>query len=82
MPRTVGAGQWFPLFRSVLEQDDQTRSEIFAMLVQRFTNEEIADRLRLANQTVKNHVSSVLRKVGARNRNELLRRAVEGWPAA
>ncbi len=52
------------------------------MLVQRFTNEEIADRLRLANQTVKNHVSSVLRKVGARNRNELLRRAVEGWPAA
>jgi DNA-binding NarL/FixJ family response regulator len=35
------------------------------------TNKEIAARLGLREQTVKNHLSRVYRKVGVRNRVEL-----------
>jgi DNA-binding NarL/FixJ family response regulator len=38
------------------------------LLTERLTNKEIAARLNLAEQTVKNHVHSILRKVGADNR--------------
>ena len=41
---------------------------------------EIADRLFLAHGTVRNHLSAVLRKTGARNRLEAVRRAqLRGW---
>jgi DNA-binding NarL/FixJ family response regulator len=46
--------------------------EVLGLLLARFSNDEIAAELHLARQTVKNHVSSVLRKVGAANRRELL----------
>jgi DNA-binding NarL/FixJ family response regulator len=42
--------------------------EILELLRLRLTNKEIALRLNLSEQTVKNHVHSVLRKVGAPNR--------------
>ncbi|GFJ94478.1 response regulator transcription factor [Phytohabitans rumicis] len=41
---------------------------------------EIADRLYLAHGTVRNRMSAILRKTGARNRLEAIRRAQErGW---
>jgi DNA-binding NarL/FixJ family response regulator len=46
--------------------------EVLALLMQRLTNDEIRAELQLAPQTVKNHVSSVLRKVGVRSRRELV----------
>jgi DNA-binding NarL/FixJ family response regulator len=46
--------------------------QVLALLVRRLTNEEICAELHLAPQTVKNHVSSVLRKVGFRSRRELV----------
>ena len=41
------------------------------MLMRGGTNKEIAARLGLREQTVKNHLSRVYRKIGARNRLEL-----------
>ncbi len=46
--------------------------EVLGLLLARFSNDEIAAELHLARQTVKNHVSSLLRKIGVTNRRELL----------
>jgi DNA-binding NarL/FixJ family response regulator len=45
--------------------------EVLVLLLQRYSNHEIASRLHLAHQTVKNHVSCVLRKLGATSRRDL-----------
>jgi DNA-binding NarL/FixJ family response regulator len=46
--------------------------EVLALVLQRYTNAEISRKLFLSYQTTKNHVSSVLRKLGARSRQDLL----------
>jgi len=70
------------LFRSVGQQPAAPRAiqwgsdsglsrrqqETVELLRQRLTNKEIALRLNLSEQTVKNHVHSILRKLGAPNR--------------
>ncbi|MFD7508698.1 LuxR C-terminal-related transcriptional regulator [Streptomyces sp. NPDC059853] len=50
--------------------------EVLDLLLQRRSNEEIADQLFLTRQTVKNYVSRVFRKVGVSSRRELLRRPI------
>ncbi|UJW31936.1 DNA-binding response regulator [Saccharothrix sp. AJ9571] len=57
----------------LLERIRLTRREreVIVLLLHRHSNDEIARELCLARQTVKNHVSSILRKVGANNRREL-----------
>lgn len=42
--------------------------DLVALLRERLTNKEIAARLKLSEQTVKNHVHRILRKVGAPDR--------------
>jgi DNA-binding NarL/FixJ family response regulator len=42
--------------------------QLVEMVGRGYTNKEIASKLNLSEQTVKNHVHRVLRKVGARNR--------------
>lgn len=54
----------------------EREGEVLVLLLRRFSNEEIAEELTLARQTVKNHVSNVFRKVGVNNRRELLRQTV------
>jgi len=44
--------------------------EILSLVVQGFTNRQIADRLYLAESTVKTHLSSVFEKLDARSRAE------------
>lgn len=51
----------------------EREEQILTLLLRRYTNEEIAQELMLAGQTVKNHVSNILHKVGIRNRRELFR---------
>ena len=46
--------------------------QVLGLLLGRYSNDEIAAELHLARQTVKNHVSNVLRKLGVANRRELL----------
>ena len=48
--------------------------QMVELLRQRLTNKEIAARLNLSEQTVKNHVHSILRKVGAPNRSAIVER--------
>lgn len=46
--------------------------QMVELLRERLTNKEIAARLNLSEQTVKNHVHSILRKVGAPNRSAIV----------
>lgn len=48
-------------------------AEVLQLLGHRFTNKEIAQRLRIELQTVKNHVGRVLRKLGLRSRVDVAR---------
>jgi DNA-binding NarL/FixJ family response regulator len=48
--------------------------ELLALLRERLTNKEIAARLNLSEQTVKNHVHHILRKVGAPDRLAIVER--------
>jgi DNA-binding NarL/FixJ family response regulator len=50
--------------------------EVLQALAEGLSNNEIAARLFLAEQTVKFHLSSVYRKLGAKNRTEAVRLAV------
>jgi two-component system response regulator DevR len=47
---------------------------LVALLRERLTNKEIAARLNLSEQTVKNHVHRILRKVGAPDRLAIINR--------
>jgi len=49
--------------------------EVLALMSSGATNKEIAERLFLSPHTVKEHTSSVFRKLGARNRTEAVQRA-------
>jgi two-component system, NarL family, response regulator DevR len=48
--------------------------ELVGLLRERLTNKEIASRLNLSEQTVKNHVHRILRKVGATDRLAIVER--------
>ena len=48
--------------------------ELVGLLRERLTNKEIATRLNLSEQTVKNHVHRILRKVGATDRLAIVER--------
>ncbi|MDR0623897.1 MAG: response regulator transcription factor [Treponema sp.] len=49
--------------------------EIFAYITLGYENEEIAEKLNLALQTVKNQVSTIYSKLGVKNRFEIIRLA-------
>jgi DNA-binding NarL/FixJ family response regulator len=64
-----------PAFSWVADQRLSRREQqLVELLTERLTNKEIAVRLNLAEQTVKNHVHSILRKVGAENRFGIVER--------
>ena len=50
--------------------------EVLAMLCQRLTNAEMADRLSLSRRTIEDHVTRVLGKLNVANRREAAALAV------
>jgi DNA-binding NarL/FixJ family response regulator len=44
--------------------------EVLTLMSDGGTNRQIAARLEISEQSVKNHISNLLRKLGARNRTE------------
>lgn len=46
--------------------------EVYALLLKRYSNEEIARELYVGVRTVKSHVTSIMRKLGVKRRKELL----------
>jgi DNA-binding NarL/FixJ family response regulator len=54
--------------------------QLVALLRERLTNKQIAARLNLSEQTVKNHVHRMLRKVGAPDRLAIVERSE--WESA
>lgn len=59
--------------RAIIEGADLTpkESEVFALIMDRCANREIAEKLWLSRNTVKTHVRSILRKLGFESRREL-----------
>jgi LuxR family maltose regulon positive regulatory protein len=51
--------------------------EVLEHLAELLTTEEIADTMFVSVNTVRSHVRSILRKLGASRRNEAVRRAWE-----
>ncbi|MBT3338204.1 MAG: response regulator transcription factor [Anaerolineae bacterium] len=62
---------------SLPEPLSEREIEILKVLAQGRTNKEIADTLHLAEGTVKNYVTSILQKIGARDRTQAALRARE-----
>jgi DNA-binding NarL/FixJ family response regulator len=53
---------------------------ILALVVEGATNQDIAEKVHLSENTVKFHVRRILQKAGAINRTELARKATQqGW---
>jgi DNA-binding NarL/FixJ family response regulator len=56
--------------------------QMVALLRERLTNKQIAARLNVSEQTVKNHVHNMLRKLGAPNRSSIVARCTPEAPRA
>ena len=59
------------VFQGLLDQLTPHERRILHLVAQGMTNREIAGELHLAEKTVRNYVSSILGKIGARNRTQL-----------
>jgi DNA-binding NarL/FixJ family response regulator len=54
--------------------------EVLRLIVEGFTNREIAEQMHRSENTIKFHVRRILERTAASNRTELARRATqEGW---
>lgn len=65
---------------SSLDQPDpltERETEILRLLAGGYSNKEIANSLRVAEGTVKNHVSNILSKLGVRDRTRAVLKALE-----
>ena len=59
---------------TAIDRVSPREAEVLALLGDGATNAEIAARLYISERTVESHVSSLLRKLGGRDRHELARR--------
>jgi DNA-binding NarL/FixJ family response regulator len=59
---------------------NDVEKEILGFIAQGLANKQIAGKVHLSQNTIKFHVHKLLQKVGATNRTELARKAIqEGW---
>ncbi|UGS34873.1 response regulator transcription factor [Capillimicrobium parvum] len=74
---TVGTGgtMFLPRAETVGAGLSQRERNVLELVASGATNREIADRIHLSPHTVKEHLSSLYRKLGARNRADAVQRA-------
>lgn len=60
----------------VVQELTERETEVLRLVAEGYTNREIAGALHLAEGTVKNHVSAILLKLGARDRTHAVLRAL------
>lgn len=46
--------------------------QIFALLIQNYDTETIADELSISSKTVRNHISNVIQKLGVKSRSQAI----------
>ncbi|MHC1479668.1 response regulator [Frateuria aurantia] len=75
----AGVGRMQNQFTSLEQPDPLTdrETEILRLLSGGYSNKEIANSLRVAEGTVKNHVSNILSKLGVRDRTRAVLKALE-----
>jgi len=84
VPRTVSAGNEMDSVQRGAVQPDARwdlsprEREIFDLLIMGLENADISERLFISPHTVKNHVSNIYRKSGAKNRLDLMHIPVQG----
>ncbi len=70
-PPAPGAGE------KLIDPLSERENEILILVARGLTNKEIASKLYLAEGTVKNYVTSILQKIGARDRTQAALKAKE-----
>jgi DNA-binding NarL/FixJ family response regulator len=77
----AGLARWAPparpIDKALREPLSERERDILRLLAEGLSNGEIADRLSLAQGTVKNYVTVILQKLGARDRTQAALRARE-----
>lgn len=68
----AGVGEFTPTVRKMGLRLTRRQQELFPMVARGLTNKEIASVLNLSEQTVKNHIHRMLRKIGANHRSQVL----------
>jgi DNA-binding NarL/FixJ family response regulator len=61
-----------PRGRTVLRALTRREKQILPLVCAGHSNKQVADRVQLAEQVIKNYLRCVFRKVGVRNRHELV----------
>lgn len=46
--------------------------EIFKLLINNYSTDEIASTLNISKKTVRNHISNVIQKLGVKNRSQAI----------
>jgi len=64
----AGSREFIPSVRNIGLRLTRRQQELVPMIARGLTNKEIASHLNLSEQTVKNHIHRMLRKVGANDR--------------
>lgn len=59
-------------FQALLGQLTEREKSVFLLMIQGYTNMQIADRLCLSNGTIKNYISVIYEKLGTKERNALI----------
>jgi len=68
----AGAREFIPNVRNMGVRLTRRQQELVPMIARGLTNKEIASHLNLSEQTVKNHIHRMLRKIGANDRSEVI----------
>jgi DNA-binding NarL/FixJ family response regulator len=68
----AGVREFTPSVRKMGLRLTRRQRELLLMVARGLTNKEISSLLNLSEQTVKNHLHRMLRKIGANDRSELL----------